>query len=184
MRWRDWARRAGCFLAVVPLTGWLLLGTGPAKAETTAKDIQVMLKTIGFLTSKPRGAVTVAVIFDPANAESRKDGESIKAFLDAASGLAIVPVAKLVGLDQLNGVDGPAAVIAAGVAGPGLDAVIEAVKGRNVLTISTDPACARTGKCVMSIHAEPSVEILFNAAAARASGVEFLPNFRMMITQV
>jgi hypothetical protein len=168
-----------CFLA-----GWPLLPPQAARADTTPKDIQVILKSIGFLTSKPTGNVNVAVVFEPASPESKKDADSIKALLDAAGGGPIVPVTKLVGVDQAAGLDSQAVVMSVGVSPAGQDSLAAAVKGKKVLTISTDPACARAGKCVISVHTEPSVEILFNAAAAQAAGVDFQPNFRMMITQL
>lgn len=140
-----------------------------------------MLKVIGFLTTKPSGNFPVAVAFEPSNPASKQDADAVKAALD---GVAAGPQAKLVPVDQLSGFDGVAAVVAAGTSPAGQDAVAAALKGRKVLSLSTDAACAKQGKCVVSIASEPKVEILFNAAAAQGAGVDFLPNFRMMITQI
>lgn len=172
------------------LAGWLpaavalCLVAAPvasSSAATSPKDVQIILKAIGFLTSKPSGGFPVAIVFEPANPASKQDAEAVKAVLD---GVAAVSQAKLLPVDQLAGFEGVAAVVAAGTSPAGQDAVAAAFKGRKVLTVSTDATCAKQGKCVVSVTSDPQVEILFNVKAAEAAGVDFLPNFRMMITQI
>lgn len=153
------------------------IAAAPSHAETTAKDVQIILKSIGFLASKPSGAVDIAVVFNPSDAASKKDAEAIKALLDAAPGGSITPKAVLLGVDKIGTFTGPVAVAAAGV-------TLDAAKGHKVLTVSTDASCAQGGKCILSVHSTPNVEILFNGGVAQASGIEFLPTFRMMITEL
>jgi hypothetical protein len=169
--------KAGVAVILVGLTA----GAPCAQAATTAKDVQVILKSIGFLTSKPLGDVKIAVVFDPANTASKADADSIKSLLDAAKGGSVVPAASLLAISQLSSLDSLAAVVADGVSPAGLEALAGVAKAKKILTISTDPTCARTGKCVLSVRSDPKVEILFNGAV---SSVEFLPNFRMMITEL
>jgi hypothetical protein len=169
---------------IVALCWVALFSVGSAHAETTAKDIQVILKTAGFLTPKPSGPTVVNVIFDPADAASKKDAEAIKGYLDAITSGPLVPTARLVPITQLSGLDGPLAILAAGTAAAGQGALADAVKGRKILTVSSDGACARAGKCVLAVRADPKVEILFNTAAGKAAEVEFMPAFRMMITEL
>jgi hypothetical protein len=71
-----------------------------------------------------------------------------------------------------------------GISAGEFDAISAAVKARKVLTLSTDPACARAGKCVMSIVSDLKVAVLYNVAAGQSSGIEIIPTFRMLITEL
>jgi len=94
----------------------------------------------------------------------------------------IAPKAKLVGTDALASLDMPVAILASGISGVPLDQVAATAKAHKVLTISTDPGCAKAGKCVLSVHADPKVEILLSTAAGSDAGIEFQSAFRMLVT--
>jgi hypothetical protein len=159
------------------------LPTNEGRAETSAKDTQVIVKAIGFLSTKPTGQVPVAVVYDTTTPASRQDAETIKAQLDGVSG-SLHPSAKIIPVDQLASFSGIAAIIAAGSSPASFDAAAKAVHGKKILTVSTDPTCARSGKCVLAVKSEPKVEILLNSSAAQDAGVEFVPTFRMMISEI
>lgn len=161
----------------------IVLPTSEGRAETSAKDTQVIVKAIGFLSTKPTGQVPVAVVYDNSAPASRQDAEAIKTQLDGISG-AVQPSAKIIPVDQLSAFSGAAAIIAAGSSPASFDAAAKAVHGRKILTVSTDPTCARSGKCVLAVKSEPKVEILLNSSAAQDAGVEFTPTFRMMISEI
>jgi len=148
-----------------------LAGSGTVRAETTAKDVQLMLEAESFLTSKPTGSLSVAVLFNPAVPESVKDAEVIRSLLATIKAGPISPVAKPIELSQLATLDGPAAIVTRGISAGEFDAISAAVKARKVLTLSTDPACARAGKCVMSIVSDLKVAVLYNVAAGQSSGI-------------
>ncbi len=181
-----------CLLKAVPrlvVAGLLAMSltgtaTGTARAETTAKDVQLMLKAVSFLSSKPTGSLSVSVLFNPANPESVKDAEVIRSLLTTIKAGTIVPVSKAVELSQIATLDSPAAIVTRGLSMGELDEISTAVKARKVLTLSTDPDCAKTGKCVISIVSEPKVQVLYNGAAGQSTGVEFVPTFRMLITEL
>lgn len=180
---RLFQRSGGRVCNVVAIALAMFAWAPVAHGETTGKEVQVMLKAIGFLSTRPSGAVQVAVVFDPSSAASKQDAEAVKAQLDGAAG-ALQPKAQIVSTDQLAGFSGVAAIVAAGVSPAGLDAVAKAAHGKKMLTLSSDSACAKAGKCVLAVKAEPKVEILLNAAAARDGDVEFQSTFKMMITEI
>ncbi len=73
--------------------GAMLMAIPVAHAEVTAKDAQLMLKVIGFLNPPVSGAVPIAIVFDAANADSKKEADTLKGVLDAAQGGPIAPQA-------------------------------------------------------------------------------------------
>ncbi|BAI73455.1 hypothetical protein AZL_028170 [Azospirillum sp. B510] len=166
--------------AMVGLTG------SPALADMTAKDVQVIAKTLGFTVPPLTGAVKVAVVFDPASPASQKDADDLKGIL--GSGLAV-------GAATLSPVLVPIAQLDAGLNGTGLvlvtsglsaqqERVFAAAKAKKLISVSPDAACVRSGHCVMGIKSEPKVEIVINKSAADASSVSFAPAFRMMISEI
>ncbi len=179
---RSLGRTGLASLAVV--AGALLLGTPAAHADVTAKDVQLMLKVVGFLTPPVSGTVAVAIVFDAANGDSKKEAETLKGFLDAAQGGPIVPVARLYSQSDLGSLDARVVIVTVGLPPAELDAVAATAQARKMLTMSTDPTCAKGGKCVLSVRTSPKVEILFNSAVAQGAGIEFQPTFRMMMTGV
>lgn len=164
----------------------LLAGGQAAWAETGAKDVQVAAKTFGFLTPPLADTVKVAIVFDAANADSRKDADALKGIL--GNGLQIgaatlVPV--MVPLAQLDGgLDDARAVFVTAGQSPQHDRIFAATKAKKLLSISTDISCVQSARCVMGVKSEPKVEILVNKAAAEASSVSFAPAFRMMISEL
>jgi hypothetical protein len=166
------------------LAGVMLLGLPVAQAEVTAKDVQLMLKVVGFLTPPVSGSVAMAIVYDSGNPDSKKDADALKGLLDAAQGGPIVPAAKLYSQSELGSLEGKVVIVTVGLAPAALDAVAAAAQTHKMLTMSTDPTCARGGKCVLSVRTSPKVEILFNSGVAQGAGIEFQPTFRMMMTGV
>lgn len=161
-----------------------LFATPPAFADVTAKDVQVIGRSLGFLTEKPSGRLTVAIIHAPSVPESQKEAEGLKSLLgDGLAAGAVTLVPALVPVDTLAGLETAGIAFVTGGLGPRHAAIFDATKGRKMLSVTTDPACIQAAKCVMSVKAEPKVEIIVSKAAADASQVAFQPAFRMMITE-
>ena len=68
--------------------------------------------------------------------------------------------------------------------GVSYSAVGAEAKSRKLVTIGSDPACASSGGCVMSVSTDPSVQIIVSRSAAAAVGAVFKAAFRMMIHEV
>ncbi|MBB6254412.1 hypothetical protein [Nitrospirillum iridis] len=128
-------------------------------AEMDAKQVTIAAKALGFLTVKaPAGAKVVVTA--------------------GAAPVAAVQAAL------------PAAAVAAGDAAPGAYAVFvsSAAEGKKALakgtvTVGNEVACVDAGACVIAVETTPKVTIYVSKAAAAAAGVEFDPNFKMMVTE-
>ena len=155
-------------------------GIGHADA---AKDLGVAGRALTFLENGPTGKATLGVVFDSSKPASVAEKNAIMAAIGGgyAAG-ALTLVGKPVEAGDAGGVSGVAALyITTGVnAGP----VGAAAKGKKIITIGSDMSCVTSGACVMSVSADPKVEIVVNRAAAAAVGAVFKAAFRMMIREV
>ena len=75
--------------------GLLLLGVAtaigsPARADITAKDVQVMARALGFTEKPPSGEVNIAIVFAPGNPQSAKEADDLKNLMGTEIGRAHV----------------------------------------------------------------------------------------------
>lgn len=153
---------------------------------TDRRDLLVGVKTLPMLDNAPRGALTIAIIFDPANSDSRADAEGIKAIIDA--GLETADGAHIAGhLLPINDIqklsDARLAFVTQGLTRY-FDAIAQAATAAGSLTMSADLACVRANKCVLGIVSRPVVEIYYSRAASEATKVDFDPAFTMLVKKV
>lgn len=145
-----------------------------------AKDVQVAGRALSFLENGPTGKVMLGVVFDPSKPASVAEKNAVMAAIGGGmSAGAVTLTAKPVEASAVSGVSGVVALyVTAGVN------VGAAAKAKKLITIGSDPSCAASGACVMSVSADPKVEIVVNRAAAAAVGAVFKAAFRMMIREV
>jgi len=159
------------------------MSVGAPVFATEALDVSVGLKTLPLLKNRITGAINMAIVFDPVNPESRADADAIKAIADdegvAAGGdrligmtVAVTDLAKLKGAKVI--------FVARGVTADGFETVALAAAADGIISISTDLACVKAGKCVLGIVTRPTVEIYFSRAAASASHLGFSSSFIML----
>lgn len=182
--------------------GWLsrrhLLALGPAilggglgtprparaAAQPTPRDLRVVTKAVGFLHPPPGSTVQIALAYGDAAGPGRIAAEQLA---EASEGLARVgglsPQFRAVSLEQLRSGVMPAVVVLAEALPSDAGLLAGLVRGRGVLTITSDPALVRAGLLVMAVRSEPRVEILVSRVAEQAAGVTFAPAFRMMIQE-
>ena len=130
----------------------------PAVAHADAtKNLQVAGRALTFLEGGPTGTTRMGVVFDV-----KLVGTAVEAGAVAGSNAQVLFVTK----------------------GVNYAAVGAAAKGKKIITISSDAACANSGACVMAVATEPKVEIIVNRATASAVGAAFKAAFRMMIKEV
>jgi len=146
----------------------------------TAKDLQVAGRALTFLENGPTGKVVLGVVFDPSKPASVSEKNAVMAAIGGGmSAGAVTLTAKPVEAGAVGGVSGVDALyVTTGVN------VGAAAKAKKLITIGSDTACATSGACVMSVSADPKVEIVVNRAAAAAVGAVFKAAFRMMIREV
>lgn len=150
-----------------------LANASASYAAASEKDMQIIAKALGFIEGGPSGEVKVDVIFDPANAESVADADAVAGLL--ASGLVSGKIT-LKGAKTESSSGAKVAYIAKGAEG-------KASSLAGVITVSANPDCAISGKCVLGVSTTPKVEIHVSSSAASAVGASFGSAFRMMITE-
>jgi hypothetical protein len=163
----------------------LIAVPAPARADVTAKDVQVMARALGFTEKPPTGEVNIAIVFAPGNPQSAKEATDLQAMLGSglkAGNLTLKPV--MVKIDELGSAGDVAAFLLTEGVGADAAKVGEATKAKQKPCLTVDMAQVQSGACVMGIKSEPKVEIVVNKASAAASGISFGAAFRMMITEL
>ncbi len=138
-------------------------GHSAVAAALDAKAVLVVAKTFNFLIKKPAPDAKVIIVggaADPAATQAALGKMAVSAGApgDAAGAFAVI-------------VDTPDAAKAAKAANP------------TVMTIGSEVGCVDSGACVLAVETQPKVTIYVSRAAAQAAGIEFDPNFKMLITE-
>jgi hypothetical protein len=142
----------------------------------SARDIQVLVRALGFLQpSVPRDAVA-GIVFAPGNAASRRDAEQVAALFSTGS-----MHARPVSADALDNGTYAALVVAAGAP---IDKVAAAARPRHIACVTAELSQVESGRCTLWIHSEPRVEIAINRAAFESFGISVAAAFRMMIREI
>jgi hypothetical protein len=146
-------------MAVATASSLFALSAGAA--EMDAKQVTIAAKALGFATPKaPAGA---KVVVTPGAAPVA----AVQSALSAAS----------VAAGDAGSAAGAFAVFVASA-----DEAKKAA-GKGTITVGNDVACVEAGACVIAVETVPKVTIYVSKAAASAAGVDFDPNFKMMITE-
>jgi hypothetical protein len=162
----------------------LALVAAPFAAHAdAAKDLQVAGRALTFLENGPTGKATLGVVFDPSKPGSVAEKNAVMAAIGGGmSAGALTITGKAVEAGDVGGVSGVNALyITTGVNAAPVGA---AAKAKKLITIGSDVSCATSGACVMSVSADPKVEIVVSRSAAAAVGAVFKAAFRMMIREV
>src|SRR5882672_9101398 len=173
-------------LSAICILVFNLLMPHPAWA-TDQLDLSVALKTFPLLTNKIISPAVVAIIYDPANVESKADAQAIKSMID--SGLeapgGVKLTAQLISIAELSKLSGAKiAFLAHGLHAVDYSTVSAAASSANVLTICTDLDCVKTNKCVLGVVSRPQVEVYYSPVAADAAKISFASAFTMLAKQV
>jgi len=148
-----------------------------AHAATTPRDLQAIARAVGFINGLPRGAVDVAIVDGPgADALINAMGRGV-----SAGGVTLNP--RRISLARLAQ-SGARIIIVPEGQGAAHEAIAAAARQLNAVTLSTDMACVRSGRCVVGVATSPRVEIVVSRAAATASRVTFSQAFRVMIREI
>ncbi|MDQ0464832.1 hypothetical protein QO010_002616 [Caulobacter ginsengisoli] len=168
---------------ITALTMSLVMAFPLASHADPAKNLAVAGRALTFLENGPSGSAVLGVVFDPSKPGSVAEKNAIMAALGggyAAGSLKLT--GKPIEVSAVGGASGVAALYV--TSGVNYAAVGGAAKARKLITIGSDPACAASGACVMSVATDPKVDIVVNRATAAAVGVAFKAAFRMMIREI
>jgi hypothetical protein len=155
-----------------------------ALAEFSAKDGQVLGRTLGFVGDGTTGVVVVGVVVAPGNAASQRDADVIRTVIgdDLPTGRVRLQV-RLITLDQLATASNVAALyVTAGLADK-METISSTARRLHVPTISAELVCVQSEGCVVGFSTEPTVQILIDSAAAERTGVRFMQAFRMLVRE-
>lgn len=157
---------------------------GAVAAEFSAKDGQILGRTLGFVGDGMSGPAIVGVVFSPTNPASRREAELIQAVIgdDMPTGRVRLR-SRLVPIGQVAEVIGIQALYVTGGLSANIDLVAAAAQRLHVPTISADISCVQVGACVVGFSSEPTVQIIIDRGAAERSGVRFLQAFRMLVRE-
>ena len=171
-------------IAAATLSAPLLLASPRAcGTEFTAKDGQVLGRTMGYVGDGMAGIAVVGIVFVPGHPASQREAELVRAVI--GEGLAAGRVrlqARPVPVDQLPAVSGVHALYLTS-GSVGLPPVLLAAQRLRVPTVSTDMACVEAAQCSLGFTSEPTVQIVINRGAADRTGVRFVQAFRMLVTE-
>ncbi len=142
-------------------------------AAPTDKDAQIILRTLGFFEPAVTGDVGVAVVYG--GGVSKAEAEAIAQTLSVSGSKG-----KILAL-ATNDLSGAKIVFVPD--GYTDYAPVEAATKAGKITLDKSGACMNADKCVLSIVAEPKVQITVAPVALAASGLKFNSSFKMMITE-
>jgi hypothetical protein len=159
----------------------VLAGLSPSVAAAdSAKNIQVAGRVLTFLENGPTGRTVIGVVFDPAKPGSVAEKNAIMAAIGGGYNAgAVTIIGKPIEADAVGGVKVLFVTRGVNYAAVGSDA-----RAKHIITFGSDPACVRSGACVIGISTDPTVQIVVNQKAAAAVGASFRAAFRMMIQEI
>ena len=152
-----------------------------AAPSLSSKDVEIICKSLVFLDPPVSGG-TVGVAFAKGNSDSEADALAIVG--EFGSGISTTRgtlTAKAVDESSLG--DGGSYIAFIAASGVPTDKVMALAKSRKLLCITGDAEMVAHGRCVMSVHSQPSVEVIVNLAQENAIGIKFASAFHMMIKE-
>ena len=157
------------------------VGFSAAHAQTSARDLEVLGRALGFLEGVSGSERLVAIVYDPAAAS---EAEALTAALSGGMSAGRITMnGRLVPLGDTAGLAGAHAALLVG--GARADSgFAQAASSQGVMTVSTDLGCVQAGRCVMGVQSAPAVRILVNRAAAGSASVSFSTAFAMMVEEI
>ena len=154
-----------------------------ASAQITPNNALAGARALSFLQPALSGSVTAAIVYQPGDAGSEAEARAIEQAL--GNGLAIGSLTlkpRRVAANALDGLAG--AKVAFVTRAANYRQVSSFAAQRSIITISSDPACAQAGLCVLSISSGPKVQIIVSKAACQASKVKFGAAFLMLVKEI
>ena len=163
------------------LSAAIIMQVAAHAASLTDKDVQLMVRAIGFLRPAPDSNGIVAIAYEATDPASRQDAEAIASYFGGGlkAGNAVLSPRVTDGRQLASG--GFVAVITAN--GANLELVASAARAMHVPCVTGDVTLVRSGRCALSVRSEPVVEITVSRAATTSGGVMFASAFLMMVNQ-
>jgi hypothetical protein len=167
------------------ILGLLALPPQTCAAQFTARDAQIIARTLSFSDAGPAGILEIGIVYAPEQADSLRQAESLSASIGESLVAGRVTLrARLVPVDHLAAQNGLAGLFITSNLGTHLDDIAATAQRLHIPTISTEMACVRVGHCMLAFSSQPNVEIVLNHSAANSAGVHFTQAFRMLVHEI
>ncbi len=173
-------------IALVTMGMYMLPHAAAAQSMTyvTDKDVQVAVRTFGFVYGMPKGDIAIEIVYDPGNEVSTSEANKLKQIIGNGNMFANRKVtAKMVPVSEMGSTDSRLVYITHGLQTE-YSALLEKAKSKKLLTFSTDFQCVNSQKCVMGVEADPNINIEISRSASAASDLEFSQALKLMIREV
>jgi hypothetical protein len=150
-------------------------------ASLSDKDVQLMIRAIGFLQPRPADGGLVAIAYEASDPASRQDAEAIAGYFGGGLKAGQATLRPRVMDDRQLMAGGFVAIITA--SGANIDRIAAAGHASHVPCLTGEVSLVRSGRCVLSVTSDSKVEITVSRAAAASDEITFALAFLMMITQ-
>jgi hypothetical protein len=168
--------------AGIALPALLAANSTVAAADFSAKDGQVLGRTLGFVGDGMNGVVVVGIVVSATDPDSRRDADAICGIIgtDLPAGRVRLQV-RLIPLEQLAVVTGVAALYVTSGLAANMETISKTAQRLHVPTIPADMACVQSRGCIIGFSTEPTVQIVIDKSSAERTGVHFMQAFRMLV---
>jgi hypothetical protein len=170
---------------ILAVTFVLVSASGkPAFGQVSAKDTQVIARTMTFLDPAPTGVAEIGILYAQTAPESVAQANLVAGLFGAGvtvSRLTVRP--RLVTLASLPNIHGLSAIFITEGLGNSAMAVAAAARRLHVPTISTDLSCVQQGICTVGVNSTMTVRIVLSHAACQDAGISFIQAFRILVTE-
>ena len=151
-----------------------------ATPQVTLKDVQTIMRTIGFLeNSAPSGAV-MAILYDPNNAASTSHAQTLEKLLKSEKNS---PRPRLVSINSPDLSGASFAFMTDGLQSH-YKQLRAALEQNKILSFTITRDCIDQNCCSVYINSKNRVEIVVNKASADKVRARFKPVFLMMVTVI
>lgn len=152
-----------------------------AIADVTLKDVQTIVRTVGFLEDISGTDSVMAIIYNPGNSKSVQDAGQMEGLIRAEK-KNIEP--RLVSVSNMAGAQGADFAFVTGGLQPHYKSIKSVLNKNKLLSFSLDRTCVEQNSCAIYINSKGRVEIVVNKAVAETIQAKFKPVFLMMVTVI
>jgi len=157
----------------------------PSYAETSQKDVMIVVRTFSFLANPPTGMVDLAVVYDPSKPTSVEDKENVYLTIDGGTQVGSILVRSIpVPITDIDTLRKYHFILFTSDLDIAYVHEVNSLISDSTVTMSTNLTYVREGDCVLGVISEPKVRILVNSLALKKANLQFLTTFRMIVTEV
>ncbi|MCP4394012.1 MAG: hypothetical protein GY804_07100 [Alphaproteobacteria bacterium] len=148
-------------------------------AETSNQEFGAINKIASLCKTFKSSGLKMAVVFSSSTSKSVNDKNSLIGYAKSSN-----LKAKEVEMANIASTDANLVILAEGLTPQDQAKVKSTLKGKPVITASTDLSCVESGKCMLGVNVGSVVKLLVDSKVYTASGLKFDPAFEFMVKQI